>query len=149
MNIEELKGLISVGNIPITVHSQIVYTGIYRFVRIANEKKLFLDFEDDYYSSGGLRVRFLYDSLESMVLAIEKYIDQKIDKWEYIKEMNCKSVHADWYSLRKDLYNGTIVLLDGYEKMNVGDMYWNGLLLHEISPDSSMDEIKDWMKKKR
>jgi len=29
-------------------------------------------------------------------------------------------------------------------KYQVGDLYWKGLMDHDISPDSSLEEIRNW-----
>lgn len=56
MTINELQGLLAVGGSPITIDAKCSYNGIYQLVRITNNQKVFLDFENDLNSSGGLRM---------------------------------------------------------------------------------------------
>ena len=53
---------------------------------------------------------------------------------------------ADWYSLKTDLYNGNILMLKGYTEMYIGSMYWKGLYSRNLTPDSSFDELDEWIR---
>ena len=141
----ELQNKIHLGKHPATIYYDIVYNGIYRFIRIIEGNKVFLDFDSGFDTEGGLRIRFIFDSFDEMVCSIEKFVGKKLSKWKPIfDEGFVLNKDCNWDELKKDLYNKKIPLLTGYQEMSIGDMYWRGIYSHSISPDSSMDEINKW-----
>ncbi len=101
-----------------------------------------MDFEEDLNSFGGLRITFCFDSFIKMVKSLEVFLEKNIHEWNPIVELPLSDSKPDWYSLRNDLYNGNIQTLNEYTKMYIGDIYWNSLFMHRISPDSSISDIK-------
>ena len=151
MTIEEINRIIHVGTLPITISAQIVYGGIYRFIRITSNNRVFLDYDDEFDDFGGLRITFCFDSSEQMVKSIEEYLGYSLEKCSRIFENDLPEItsSADWYSLKTDLYNGNILTLKGYTKMYIGSMYWEGLCSRNLTPDSSSDEIDEWIMNNR
>lgn len=152
MDISELIRQISIGNVPITIYKNKVYEGIYCFVRITKNNKVFLDYDtesDDNSAEGGFRATFMYENFEQMIYSIERYTKLKVNKLSpvYICNKNT-TCNGDWISFKNDLYYHKVPLLTGYTKMIIGDIYWEGLYNQEISPKATDREIIKWFEKK-
>lgn len=152
MDISELIRQISIGNVPITIYKNKVYEGIYCFVRITKNNKVFLDYdtESDVNSAeGGFRATFMYENFEQMIYSIERYTKLKVNDLSsvYIGDKNIKC-NGDWISFKNDLYHHKVPLLTGYTKMIIGDIYWDGLYNQEISPEATDREIIKWFEKR-
>lgn len=151
MTIEEINRIIHVGSLPITISVRIEYGGIYRFIRITSENMAFLDYDDEFDGFGGLRIMFRFDSMEQMIKSIEEYLGYNIEKCSRIFENDLPEItsSADWYSLKTDLYNGNILTLKRYTEIDIGSMYWRGLYTRNLTPDSSSDELDEWIRHNR
>ncbi len=148
MTIDEVNRILHVGTLPITISAQIEYGGIYRFVRITTDNRVFLDYDEEFDDFDGLRITFCFDSIEKMIRSIEEYLGHGIEKCLRVFENDLPEINssADWYSLKTDLYNGDILMLKGYTEMYIGSMYWKGLYSRNITPDSSIDELDEWIR---
>lgn len=152
MTINELKKYIELGNLPVLVDCKKEYAGICRMIKLTKNNIVFLDYGDsaiDSRSEGGFRVRFKYDTFENMVHSIEDFTGKMIDKWEPNKydENDFECEYPDFEALKSDVYNNKISFLKNYIEFSIGDIYWNGLYLREISPQSTMSEIELWVSK--
>lgn len=152
MDISELIRQISIGNVPITIYKNKVYEGIYCFVRITKNNKVFLDYDtesDVNLAEGGFRATFVYENFEKMIYSIERYTGLKVKNLSpvYVDVKNIKC-NGDWTSFKNDLYYHKIPLLTGYKKMIIGDVYWEGLYNQEISPEATAEEIVKWFEKR-
>lgn len=157
MDISELIGQISIGNVPITIYKNKVYNGIYCFVRITKNNKVFLDYDtesDANSAEGGFRATFMYENFEKMICSIERYTKLKVNDLlpVYIGDENIKcngdKCNDDWISFKNDLYYHKVPLLTGYTKMVIGDIYWEGLYNQEISPKATAIEIVKWFEER-
>lgn len=152
MDINELVKQVNIGNVPITIYKCDVYDGIYCFIRITKNNKVFLDYNTESYDNsaeGGFRATFIYETFEKMIYSLEKYTKLGIDSWTpvYI-DFESINRNCDWISFKKDLYYHKVPFLTGYDKMIIGDIYWRGLYNKEISPDATIKEIMEWFEKR-
>lgn len=148
MTIDEINRILHVGTLPITLSAQVEYGGIYRFIRITTDNRVFLDYDEEFDDFDGLRIMFRFESMEKMIKSIEEYLGYGIEKCSRVFENDLPEINspADWYSLKTDLYSGNILTLKGYSEMNIGSMYWKGLFTRNLTPDSSFDELDEWIR---
>lgn len=52
---------------------------------------------------------------------------------------------SEWQKLQEDVYSHRIVFPENYSSFFIGSLYWNGLYLNEISPESSDEEFNEWI----
>ncbi|MDE7294498.1 MAG: hypothetical protein K2N72_08750 [Oscillospiraceae bacterium] len=149
MDRSELKKYINLGKLPITVFRKQFRGSIDAIIRVTKGYCVFLDYDDDCDDEGGLRVTFHYDSFDEMVDSIEKYVNGDIELYKiYLDEPEEKSFNDnDWKMFQDDVYNHRLVLLENSSSFFIGDLYWRGLYLNEITPFCSDDEFKKWIKK--
>jgi len=43
------------------------------------------------------------------------------------------------------MYDNNIKMLKDYESFSIGDIYWRGLFYKEITPYSTIEDIKRWL----
>lgn len=145
MDSAQLRNYINLGKAPISIFAGRAYENIDRILRFTKGNTVFLDFEDEWDDEGGLRVTFTYDSFEDMVSAAEKYIGSDISDWKIVWENPSKKAAqiSEWQKLQEDVYSHRIAFPENYSSFFIGSLYWNGLYLNEISPESSDEELKE------
>lgn len=147
MKKEELNKYIRLGKNPITVFKNEIYSGITTLIRVKKNNVVFLDFEDGLSTEGNLRISFNFKSFDDMISSIEEYSGFNISDLEIINEYtsNNSNLSANWQQLKIDVYDNNIKMLKGYESFSIGDIYWRGLFYKEITPYSTIEDIKKWL----
>lgn len=146
MDIAELKRYIHLGKYAVTVFRKPFLGNIDIVIRVPNDNTVFLDYEN--HEDGEMRITLKYDSFETMIEAIEKYVGDDTELYKIYHEPDDKECNAeDWEKLKDYVYNHKIDLLKNYQSLMIGNLYWEGLYLNEITPSCSDEEFMAWVKR--
>ena len=154
MTTEDLVRYIELGKYPPVVYCEKKYEGICCMLKPVKDHTVFLDYDDTYddnQSEGGFRAHFKFASFDTMIAAIERFTHKRICELTinpYCYDLfDC--IKPQWDAFKRDLYNGKIPMMDGYDDFWIGDFYWDGLYQRKFKPDAGTDEILEWIRQRQ
>lgn len=153
MEIDELKRQINIGNVPVTVFTRRYNQIININIKLTKDYTVFYDYDniEEYDTEeGGVRITFVFDSFDKMIESVNDYINSN-DRSENDFADNDIPITMEeaWLQVKNDFFSHKIKLLKDSREWYIGEVYWRGLYLNEISPLSSIDDIVCWFEKRR
>lgn len=147
MNSSEIQNRLNIGKLPITLFRRKFCGNIDIIISVTKGNRAFLDIDDECTDEGGLRVTFLYETFDEMISSIEKYTAGYTDLYELDTEKETVSAEEGWKRVKENIYEHKIPFPENYRSFFIGDLYWNGLYLNEISPAASNADLESWVRR--
>lgn len=151
MEINELKRRINIGNVPVKVFTYKYNELIDINIKITKNNTVFYDYDniEEYDTEeGGVRITFVFESFNKMIESINDFINS-MDKLNKIPQNDISITNEEaWMQVKNDFFYHKIKLLKNSKEWYIGEAYWRGLYLNEISPLSSIDDIMCWFEKR-